>query len=475
MMRAATRTGGTLMLLALPALALATITFERHWHWFQEDAGRSVELTGDGGYVVGAGTWIGGRDYGATLAWVDSLGDTVTVRHIAGLDNGAGYVCRVEDGGYVVAGTRDTLHVFAQKFGANGDSVWTYFPPHRGLVSAVIGTADGGCLIVGRIPDSMYDFGMVKLRADGTEDWVRYYEEPMMFDSFARDAAQTRDSGYILCGDAHDYMGSYVRLVRTGAAGESLWARSYHGSASGSLRAVSEMPDSGFLAVGLELDTAGGRPVLYMMRTNSAGTLLWTRDIASPGVSTDAAALCETRDSGYVIAGTIDWGDSARVWLVKLNANADTVWTSVLPGTGREEGVDVRQTKDGGYVIAGTSDSAGGSVLLTKTDSLGRVLSGLAEVEPAVRERIALSVTPNPASGVVRIDCSLPAKASAGLRLYDVTGRLVHSTFGLGLSGPCGTVRTSSFRLDLRSMPAGVYLLKLEYSGRTATRKLVVE
>jgi hypothetical protein len=287
-----------------------------------------------------------------------------------------------------------------------------------------------------------------------------------VFASLVRGAAQTRDGGYILCGDAYDYLGSYLRLVRTNAAGETLWTRLFSGPVGPSLQAVRETPDSGFLAVGLELDTAGSRPVLYMMRTNSAGALLWTRDIAPAGVSTDAAALCETRDSGYVVAGTIDWGDSARVWLVKLNANADTVWTSVLPGNGREQAADVQQTADGGYVIAGTSDSVGGSVLLIKTDSLGRMLTGLAEEGPAVRERVALSVTPNPVSGVVLIDCSLPARASANLRLYDVTGRQVRSTLG---------PRSSPIRLDLRSMPAGVYLLKLDYAGGTATRKLVVE
>jgi hypothetical protein len=138
----------------------------------------------------------------------------------------------------------------------------------------------------------------------------------------------------------------------------------------------------------------------------------------------------------------------------------------VLPGTGIEEGVDVRQTADRGYVVAGTSDSAGGSVLLAKTDSLGRVLSGMAEGGPDVPGPAAFAVTPNPCRSSVRLHLSTLLPPHFSLGIYDVTGRLVHSTFGL---------RTSSFRLDLRSMPAGVYLLKLEYDGGSATRKLVVE
>jgi hypothetical protein len=49
--------------------------------------------------------------------------------------------------------------------------------------------------------------------------------------------------------------------------------------------------------------------------------------------------------------------------------------------------------------------------------------------------------------------------------MFDASGRLVHSAFG---------IRTSSFRLDLRSMPDGVYLLRLDSGGRFATAHLVV-
>jgi hypothetical protein len=56
--------------------------------------------------------------------------------------------------------------------------------------------------------------------------------------------------------------------------------------------------------------------------------------------------------------------------------------------------------------------------------------------------------------------------AASALRIYDATGRLVHSSFGL---------RTSAFHLDLRSMPAGVYLLRLDAAGRSWHTKLLVQ
>jgi hypothetical protein len=451
----------------LPTLSAGSPPFERRWHWFEAGAGRSVALAPEGGYVIGAGASLGGAAYGALLVWVDSLGETTALRTVSGLDNGSGYLCRMKDGGYVIAGTYDTGHVFARKFGTAGDSVWAYLSPTRGLVQAVIGTADGGCLIVGQIPSTMYDFGAIKLDSTGAEEWNRYYEDPGIYASLARGVARTSDGGYILCGDADDYMDSYTRLVRTDSAGLQIWSRLYFGAVEASFCDVSETSGGGFLAAGLEWDTLASRNRLYLLRADSLGMLVGTHGLAAPGAATQAAALDTAGDGGYVVTGQIDWGDSARAWLVKLDANADTVWTGVLPGSGREQAADVQQTADGGYVVAGTSDSAGGSVLLIKTDSLGHIEVGISEERPTPGERIALSVEPSPSSGVVRVEWSVPTSSGpATLRVYDSQGRLVHSSF---------VIRHSSLSLGLRSVPAGVYLLRLDSDLGSSTRKLVIE
>jgi hypothetical protein len=312
----------------------------------------------------------------------------------------------------------------------------------------------------------MLDMGLIKLDSAGHEEWNHGYDDPHVQGSTAYGVAETRDSGFILCGDATDYIGSFVRLVRTNAAGDTLWTQLMSGPVGPSLQAVRETPDGGFLAVGSEFDTLLSQNAVYLVRTDSSGAIIWTRSISDSGAGRQATALCATRDSGCVVAGSIDWGDSARAWLAKLDANADTVWTSVLPGIGREQAEDVWQTPDGGYVVAGTSDLAGGSVLLIKTDSLGFAPYGVAEEKPVLHERIALSVEPNPTSGVTRIRYTLPGSIQANLRVYDVFGRQVYSSFGL---------RASSSQLDLRSMPAGVYLLRLDSDLGSATRKLVIE
>jgi hypothetical protein len=89
---------------------------------------------------------------------------------------------------------------------------------------------------------------------------------------------------------------------------------------------------------------------------------------------------------------------------------------------------------------------------------------GISESGKVHADAAGLQVSPNPFGRQATIHLILPRGASAELGIYDITGKLVYSSFGLG---------NSSFRLDLRSMPAGVYYCRLRGDGFSASKKLV--
>jgi hypothetical protein len=95
-----------------------------------------------------------------------------------------------------------------------------------------------------------------------------------------------------------------------------------------------------------------------------------------------------------------------------------------------------------------------------------RDFTGVVSAPSCVVHRSSFSVSPNPchSSGVVHLN-TRPLDRPATLRIFDATGRLLRSTSG---------IRTSPFRLDLRSMPAGVYVLRLDSGTRSETARLVV-
>jgi len=77
------------------------------------------------------------------------------------------------------------------------------------------------------------------------------------------------------------------------------------------------------------------------------------------------------------------------------------------------------------------------------------------------------AISPNPlASGFAILRYGLPPGGQATIEVFSASGRLVRSSSG---------VTSSSFRLDLKSIPAGVYLVRVETAGYSATQKLVVE
>ena len=71
-----------------------------------------------------------------------------------------------------------------------------------------------------------------------------------------------------------------------------------------------------------------------------------------------------TLDGGYIMAGL------GEMWLIKTNANGDTVWTRRSGGPDGSETPWVEQTLDGGYIITGNISGTFADVGLIKTNSL---------------------------------------------------------------------------------------------------------
>jgi outer membrane protein assembly factor BamB len=167
-------------------------------------------------------------------------------------------------------------------------------------------------------------------------------------------------------------------------------------------------------------------------------------------------------------------GSTSEFW--RYDATADT-WTEFnqLPPMGSSGN---RKVSAGGCMV-----SVDGTLFALKgnqTNELWRCALGSLNAPQPSREGVMAAqafdirhsafdvrLSPNPlASGFVTVRHNLPKARSATLEVFNACGRLVHSSLA---------IRTSSFRLDLRSMPAGVYLVKVTTEGFSTTQKLVVE
>jgi len=188
---------------------------------------------------------------------------------------------------------------------------------------------------------------------------------------------QTADSGYIVAGTTLSFGAGFYDgwLVRTDARGETLWTRAYGGTTGDYFYGVENAAGGGFLAVGYTGSSGAGGTDVWLVRTDSSGDTLWTRTYG--GTAHDGAtSLHPTADSGYVIAGvTSSFGaGDYDGWLLKINSSGETLWTRTYGGSGLDAANYVDVTADGGFILTGLFDrdgALGGDLWLVRTDSLG--------------------------------------------------------------------------------------------------------
>ncbi len=167
-----------------------------------------------------------------------------------------------------------------------------------------------------------------------------------------------------------------VYVVKIDAYGDTLWTRVYGGSSYEAAHGVCVTSDSCYVVAGYTESFGGGAKDIYLLKLDADGVIQWTKTYGG-SLQDCAYSVCETQDGGLVVVGYKN-GPSGWVkgdlWILKMDSFGDTVWTKTYGGTGQDYGVSVQETSDGGFIIAGinSSESAGGKdVWLVKTDAYG--------------------------------------------------------------------------------------------------------
>jgi hypothetical protein len=191
--------------------------------------------------------------------------------------------------------------------------------------------------------------------------WTRTYGGSA--DDNASQVIQTSDGGYVIVGvtASFDVSGNDVYLIRTNANGDTLYSRTYGGTGNQFARSVVETPDHGFLIDGDTDQLPGGVTDPYLIRTNASGDTLWTRIYGYPE-SAWLSSACAAYEGGYVLCGQLN----GYSHVVKIDENGNTVWARSYGGGGHAW--QVRPASDGGYVVTG---QAGYPMYGMKIDSIG--------------------------------------------------------------------------------------------------------
>jgi len=463
--------------LLLPLSLRAQITFERTYGGVGPDAGYSVRQTTDGGFITSG--VIGVNVWDVYLVRVDADGETLWTRTFGGANEDRGTsVCQTTDGCFVVGGATwsfgaDNGDVYLVKTDTLGDTLWTRRFGGRSYDQgfSVQQTFDGGYIITGTTQSygaGLEDVYLVKTDAQGDTMWTRTYGGSDY--DYGQAASQTTDGGFIIAGATRSFGRGYdFYLVKTNPDGDPVWSRTFGGDSNDLGYEVQQTADSGYVVVGYTESFGAGRRDVYLVKTNADGETLWTHTFGGTQID-EGYSVKQTDDGGYVVAGvTKSFGAGSHdAYLVRTDANGETLWTRTFGGAAGDGANSVQQTSDGGYIIAGATFSYGAGesdVWLIKTDSLGNV--GVAEPRQPQAASLQLQARPNPCRGATTVSLKPQVTSSkpSTLRVYDAQGRLVLSQ----------AVRASSSIFHPSSLPAGAYLVRLDAGNEHATARLILQ
>lgn len=306
-------------------------------------------------------------------------------------DEWAWSVRQTADGGYVLLGDSNLFapeatpcHFWLVKTDTNGDEEWSrnYGGRDFEYASSVRQTTDGGYILAGLTYSYSVGSGnawLVKVTASGDSVWSRVYSG---YASDASSVEQTTDGGYVFSGTTRLSENSSTEsyLVKTDATGNAQWTRTFGGSYAEEGYSVVQTTDGGYILAGYTNSFGAGGSDFYLVKTDANGDSLWTRTFGG-SYSDFAFSVQQTTDGGYIIAG--DWnywgegGDTCRIYLVKTDASGDTEWARTFGHGVGNFAYSVQQTTDGGYIVAGWTwpvGSNGYDFYLMKTDVTGNEL-----------------------------------------------------------------------------------------------------
>lgn len=217
-------------------------------------------------------------------------------------------------------------------------------------------TADSGYVLVGQTSSfgsGLNDIYLVRVISSGDTLWTKTFGGTE--DDYANSVKIARNGDILIAGTMTLSGSTDIFVIRTDSNGNSLWAINYGGSGRQNGYDIVETPDSGLLILG---DKSNQLIDIYLIKTDAQGTEQNNYFIG--GTVTDIGySIHPTKDNGYIIGGSTSSSGNGKtdMYVVKLNANLDTLWTRTYGGAEVDVCYDVSETLDGGYLLAGNTSS----------------------------------------------------------------------------------------------------------------------
>jgi PKD repeat protein len=170
------------------------------------------------------------------------------------------------------------------------------------------------------------------------------------------DVCNTADGGFTLVGlYGWNSVSSQGYAVHMDVAGDTVWTKTWGESGFNAIRSLVPLPDGGHLMVG---DTnpayPSGTAMGWLLRTNAQGDTLWTRTFGGPG-ATYSMRIRESMDGTFLIGGSrVDSLGAFSVSLIEVDINGTVLHDTTYVTPGRQFVWDFVELADRRIVFAGS-------------------------------------------------------------------------------------------------------------------------
>jgi Secretion system C-terminal sorting domain len=481
---------------------------------------QALARTPDGGYVF-AGDITDPRDFNKVkmeVGKVDANGNLLWSSIFGGKDgNQANGISVLGNGKIIVSGKGiregdafDSGYTLTlDQNGTPDDGKFYKKGSFNAFLSSAQQTTDGGVALGGSnwtsfASPTFYDPMLIKVNSKGDTIWSKVYNIPNT--QFAYLMRVTPSSDFIMGGQvavSDSYRGTF--LMKADKDGNFKWLKGYNAFPNEDkyfqrIYDIAPIRD-GYVATGIVrdgttdsikvksfysgLDTIiiGNREKGFLMKTDTAGNVLWSRVYADTVIpsylssrSTQLFNVVPTFDGGFTIVGsTINYGaklgggilihvdkdgymtggqNSCNVtnpltWSVRNFTGVDSTGMNITE-SGDESPLKVRK-------VAGIFKKA--DICIAKGTYIPTSLRDELLPESAVK------IYPNPTRDELFIELLTGNKAQSKVTIFDLTGRIIHTE----------KTNFDILRIDTPQYSRGIYFVRVEQEGRFLTKKIIVQ
>ena len=430
------------------------ISFEKIYPTNGVSSGQDVIEKTENGYLV-----VGGITPFSTSVLVmniDINGNLISEKHL--LPGAIVSVTNSYDNNYILAGNTYDSGILVLKTTTEGDTIWSKTINRPNIVKAtkIINTSDSGYAIIGWIQNNNHNIYLVKTDKDCDTLWSKSYGDWKT--DLGYDIRELPDKGFIIAGtttwDSNYQIYYLAYVIRTDSIGTLLWSRRYsiNGTAKGDGVVVSIAGD--IVVAGSTYNTDPFSPELYLLTLNMDGDSLSVKtfgEIMRGGIS----SIQPTLGGQYIMTG--------NGGLLKVDINGNIIWFKPLNG----KGLSVKQTSDEGYIVSGVTNDGNYDILLVKTTKDGTV--NIEEELLVPSDYILSQCYPNPFNPTTNIAYSIPELSFIKLKVYDVLGNEIATLVN-------GEKPIGNYGVEFNGMgfPSGIYFYKLQAGSFVETKKMVL-